>query len=120
MSSEKDNSLPIRCLGEVVLRPKDGPVVHRDGTKFWYEGGVLHRLDGPAYIRPDGHKEWRKNGRKHRVGGPAVIYADGREEFWKDGVRIELSDLELLKQEVKELKDIVSRLLTEIRGNTVY
>ena len=33
------------------------PVVNDYGDKFWYQDGLLHRLDGPAIEWADG-KEW--------------------------------------------------------------
>ena len=37
-------------LLELFIRP--------DGTQKWYNAGLLHRKDGPAFIRINGEKEW--------------------------------------------------------------
>jgi len=65
---------------------------YRNNSKY-----VLHREDGPAYIRynTDGsicYEYWYINGVRHREDGPAVITyrADGRiwyEEWYINGVR---------------------------------
>ena len=47
------------------------------GNKFWYVGGVLHRVDGPAIEWVNGDKEWFLGGKCHREGGPAVECTDG-------------------------------------------
>ena len=33
------------------------------GSKFWFERGRLHRLNGPAYENRRGYKEWYEYGR---------------------------------------------------------
>lgn len=59
------------------------------GDKRWYcreEGccrGNLHRLNGPALVKPDGRQEWWFHGRRHRLdGGPAVIEKDGTQKWF--------------------------------------
>lgn len=43
------------------------------GTIRWYKnGGILHRVDGPAVEYPDDYREWYLCGKLHRVGGPAI------------------------------------------------
>ncbi len=37
----------------------------------------LHRLDGPAVIKPCGSQIWYRNDFVHREEGPAVIFANG-------------------------------------------
>ena len=59
-------------------------------TKFvsWYQNGLLHRLDGPAFELANGDKEWYQNGKLHRLDGPAIEYADGNKEWYIEGVGI--------------------------------
>jgi hypothetical protein len=57
-----------------------GPAVEfADGTKYWYQNGKSHRLDGPAI--DNGTKYWYQNGQRHRLDGPAIEWADG-EKWW--------------------------------------
>ena len=64
---------------------KNGKVVDRDGTEFWYENGLLHREDGPAVIYSNGHKFWYKNGKLHREDGPAIVAWNGSKQWWMNG-----------------------------------
>jgi hypothetical protein len=59
--------------------------VLKDGTKKWYKGRNLHRLDGPAIEFPDGTKTWCINGLLHREDGPAIEYSDGTKKWYKNG-----------------------------------
>ena len=45
-------------------------------TKKWYQHGILHNKDGPAFIWND-FKKWYINGELHREDGPAIEYANG-------------------------------------------
>ena len=68
-------------LGDKLHR-LDGPAIeYADGTKHWYINGEKHRVDGPAIERPDGKKYWYKNGALHRLDGPAVEEVNG-DKFW--------------------------------------
>ena len=40
-------------------------VEHADGSKFWYQNGVLHRTGGPAVEWADGDKYWWLYGNKY-------------------------------------------------------
>ncbi len=53
-------------------------VIHcPDGTRFWYKnGGLLHRLDGPAIIHPDGTCEIWVNGEIPSVWNNHIITTD--------------------------------------------
>jgi hypothetical protein len=61
--------------------------VKTDGktTKWYFNGSVLHREDGPAIETTDGYKEWYLNGKLHREDGPAVEYADGPKYWYLNG-----------------------------------
>ena len=62
------------------------PVVNDYGDKFWYQDGLLHRLDGPAVEWASGRKEWYQNDKLHHLDGPAIEYANGNKEWYQDGV----------------------------------
>lgn len=52
--------------------------------QLWYQIGIQHREDGPAYIS-NACKKWYRNGLLHRVGLPAVEYTNGHKEWWENG-----------------------------------
>ena len=46
------------------LHRENGPAIeYADGTKCWYQNGLLHRTDGPTIEYPDGSKWWYLNDR---------------------------------------------------------
>ena len=55
--------------------------VNKDGSKYWYLNGKLHREDGPAIEHSSGDKYWYLNDELHREDGPAIEYASGS-KFW--------------------------------------
>jgi hypothetical protein len=59
-------------------------IVRKDGSKYWYLNGEVHREDGPAVECADGYKAWYLNG-KYREDGPAIEYADGSRYWWLNG-----------------------------------
>ena len=62
--------------------------VDRVGTLRYYNAqGQLHRVHGPAVVRPNGGSEWWQNGRRHRLNAPAVIHADGYRAWYQNGQR---------------------------------
>lgn len=61
------------------------PCKFPDGSTRWYRNGLLHRDDGPAWIRPDGTCEWYRDGHRHREDGPAIQRSDGSREYWLNG-----------------------------------
>lgn len=65
-----------------------GPaVVHRDGSRSWYQNGWRHRIGAPAVERADGGRAWYQNGQRHRLDGPAIEYSDGSRAWWQNGQR---------------------------------
>jgi hypothetical protein len=56
----------------------DNPEIDEDGSKFWWVGLQLHRIDGPAIEWADDGKEWWVSGIRHRTDGPACEWPDGR------------------------------------------
>lgn len=72
--------------GHTVLHRLDGPAVVRpDGTEEWWEYGQKHRFDGPAVVRANGAETWYLHDRLHRLGGPAVTKPDGYEGWYEYG-----------------------------------
>lgn len=72
-----------------LLHRLDGPAAVRpDGWNQWFVHGVRHREDGPASEHKNGAKDWRVNGKRHRLDGPAVIRKDGSKEWWVDGQKV--------------------------------
>ena len=61
--------------------------VLKDGTRKYWLGRKLHRIDGPACEWANGNKEWWMNGIPHRIDGPAVEWASGSKEWWIDGIK---------------------------------
>ena len=39
--------------------------LYPDGSKWWYQNGNRHRLDGPAIEYSDGTKEWYIEGKEY-------------------------------------------------------
>ncbi len=68
-------------------------VVYNNGTKFWFQNGKLHRLDGPAVEYANGDKLWYQNNKRHRLDGPAIEYADGGKHWYIDGVKLSIDIL---------------------------
>ena len=61
---------------------KNGLEVDKDGTKWWYFNGQLHREDGPAIEWANGTKSWYLNNKLHREDGPAIEWADGGKAWY--------------------------------------
>jgi hypothetical protein len=68
------------------LHRLNGPALVKDGSKYWYLNGELHRIDDPAIERADGTKRWYVNGKEHREDGPAVEFANGCYEWHLNGI----------------------------------
>ena len=71
--------------------------IYADGTKYWFQNGKQHRLDGPAVEFADGSKYWCQNGKLHRLDGPAVEHIDGSKRWYKNDKRVLLRHLLILK-----------------------
>jgi len=59
--------------------------VYKNGNKYWYQNGELHREDGPAMEYANGDKYWYKEGQLHRIDGPAIEYSNGDKYWYKNG-----------------------------------
>lgn len=90
------------------LHRVDGPAIEQpDGTKEWYSNGQLHRVDGPAVEYFDGEKVWYSNGDLHRVGGPAIEWSDGTKQYWVHDKRIKDENAYWLLINMMRLKGLV-------------
>jgi len=68
------------------LHREDGPALeYANGSKAWYQNDMLHRLDGPAVEHGNGSKSWYQNGKYHRLDGPAIEYANGDKDWYIEG-----------------------------------
>ena len=84
------------CNSSGQLHRVHGPAVVRpDGHRAWYQNGQRHRLNGPAIEWTGVGCAWFQNGQRHRIEGPAVEYEDGFCEWWLDGK--ELTEAEWLQ-----------------------
>ena len=98
--SREQSAVFRRTLPRGKLRPKSekkrvfrGPewenfsgfVVYFDGTKRWFFGGKLHKIDGPAIEYANGTKFWYVDGKRHRLDGPAGERSDGTKFWFVDG-----------------------------------
>ena len=63
---------------------KQGKIVSEDGNQEWYQNGLRHRIDGPAYIGVNGNQSWWQNNQLHRIDGPAYIRSDGTQAWWQN------------------------------------
>ena len=69
-----------------LLHRTDGPAIeHANGDKAWYQNGKLHRINGPAFECVDGYKAWYQNGDRHRIDGPAIENANGDKSWYLEG-----------------------------------
>ena len=59
--------------------------INKDGNRFWFKNGKLHRKNGPAVEYIDGTKKWYKNGKLHRLDGPAIEWSDGTKLWYIKG-----------------------------------
>jgi hypothetical protein len=69
-----------------LLHREDGPAVeYTNGGEEWYLHGKRHREDGPAAEYANGDKHWYLHGQRHREDGPAIEWADGTKEWYLQG-----------------------------------
>jgi hypothetical protein len=73
---------------------RNGLIITKHGSKYYYLNDELHREDGPAIEYLDGHKEWYFNGKSHREDGPAIEYASGDKSWYVNGQQIHCKDNE--------------------------
>jgi hypothetical protein len=61
----------------------------------------LHRVGGPAFIKPDGTKHWYQHGKLHRDDGPAVEIPNGICQWWLNNRRVDEGDLPAKRQKLE-------------------
>ena len=71
---------------------KNGLIIDKFGTKYYYSNDKFHREDGPAFENVNGDKEWYINDQLHREDGPACEYADGTKFYYLDDIRYSKQD----------------------------
>jgi hypothetical protein len=77
---------------------KNGLIIDKDGTKYWYLNDTRHRVDGPAIEWDDGHKEWFLHGQRHCKDGPAIEWDDGTKGWFLNGKLVYSKDMNKLSQ----------------------
>jgi hypothetical protein len=96
------------------------------GAWIWrdaHDNNQLHRVDGPAVIRPDGRQYWLLHGQYHRVGGPAVIYSDGGQYWYQHGVLHRVDGPAVIREGHHEWcvqgREITAEVEAWLRDNTI-
>ncbi len=85
-----------------ILHREDGPAYIKENEQRWYIDGNLHREDGPAVIKLIGKSsevtcnEWYKHNVRHREDGPAVEWSDGDKFWWINGEELSEKDFNQL------------------------
>jgi hypothetical protein len=106
MGTKRGSDRPDEPTGDDALYREESTLIEKeDGDDIVlvsysaYQGGPLHRDDGPAVqYGDDGQKEWYQHGERHREGAPAIEGAEGK--YWyrrgvlhrEDGPAIEGKD----------------------------
>ena len=67
---------------------RNGLVVDKKSTKYWYVNDKLHRENGPAIEEANDTKRWYINDKLHREDGPAIEYANGTKQWWVNDRRL--------------------------------
>ena len=107
----------IYYLGDELHR-LDGPAVERaDGEKHWYLNGTRHREDGPAIEYVDGTKAWYLNGKLHREDGPAIECADGDKVWYLNGKELTKEGFISLELELDSQRDYIKFLANKVLCN---
>ena len=82
------NDIGTTCYYNSVeqLHRDDGPAIEwANGTRHWYQNGLLHRTNGPAVLCADGTELWYQNGLRHRTDGPAIVTPSGYKAWYING-----------------------------------
>jgi hypothetical protein len=67
---------------------------------YYYLNSKLHRIDGPA-IDVSLYKEWWQNGLRHRLNGPAYENIYGEKQWYYEGKRIDCKSQEEFERIIK-------------------
>lgn len=94
------------------------PTIDHLGNQRWFdEDGLLHRLDGPAFIGGGvlTVQRYYYHGWWHRLDGPATIWANGWIQYWvMDTIPLTILDLIITEQEMI----FQAELVPEVRYNS--
>lgn len=86
---------------------RNGIMITKSGSQYWYLNDQLHRTDGPALITKTDTKYWFQHGKNHRTDGAAIIYPNGHKVWYINGYNVANSELEfqnyLIQQNLKTL-----------------
>ncbi len=97
-------------------------IVYDDGTLIWYNNGIKHRIDGPAFINKKA-EIWYYEDRIHRIDGPACI-GKKSEEWFYHGVKLDNDDIDhhkkLINYKNKLYKErILNGILLKMLNNVI-
>lgn len=96
---------------EVAVEPVFNESMEISSIQFLNRTNELHRNEGPARIAVDGSKYWYNNGRPHRLDGPAVETADGRCEYFIHGFSFSKKEFDEIK-----VQNLTPNLVTTLNG----
>ncbi len=82
-----DVLLSYRNDGGVAHRIGGPAIILANGTEEWMKDGVFHNPSGPSRVFPNGLKEFHIEGNLHRNPdeGPAKYGRDGKPQYWLNG-----------------------------------
>lgn len=94
------------------------------GIKWWFnDKNQVHRLDGPAIIYPNGTKRWYQNGLLHRLDGPAVEYFSGTDghhtKWWIRGEHYTEEGFNKKVKEINEINESLKSLIEKLKDPTI-
>jgi len=72
-------------------------IINIRGDEFYFEGSLLHRVDGPAIIFKSGTNWWIQNGELHRENGPAIV-SKKSVEYWINGHKANTEEKKNIKR----------------------
>lgn len=78
----KTKKIAIEDAEEEIPENFTGVIEWSNGSKEWFQNGLLHRIDGAAMEYTDGTKYWCQNNLFHRLDGPAIEQWNGKKEYW--------------------------------------
>ncbi len=97
--------------GKLIHRENGPAVQETDGRNYWFKKGLNHREDGPAIEGLLNYKAWYKNGLLHREDGPAIQYPNGDKEYWVNGKKLSEEQFNL----EKDLREILTNKEKKIK-----
>ena len=99
------------------LHREDGPALeYANGSKAWYQNDMLHRLDGPAVEHGNGSKSWYQNGELHRLDGPAIECTNGDKMWYIDNVKLTEAEFsKRMNQKEMTVAEIATALGYEVK-----